>query len=84
MKSSRNAIFAFAAIVGLGTLTCPAPASALDLSWLANKPYVDCLKLSDSMSRGGGIWGPRTNPAQQAQGYDRGRRMCNTKYYGHQ
>jgi hypothetical protein len=30
MKSSRIALFAFAAIVGLGTLGGPAPASATD------------------------------------------------------
>jgi hypothetical protein len=86
MKSSRISVFALAAIVGLGTLAGPAPASASDLglSWLGNKPYVDCLRLMDSMSRGGGIWGRKTNPAEQAQGYNKGRRMCNTQYYGHE
>ena len=84
MKSSRIALFTFAAIVGFGTLAGPAPASATDWSWLGNKPYIDCLNLMDAMSRGGGIFGPKTNPAQQAQAYDRGRRQCNMKYYGHE
>jgi len=87
MKSSRIALYIFAAIVGLGTLAGSAqysPASAGQWDWLGNKPYVDCLKLMDSMSRGGGIWGPTRTPAQQAAGYDRGRRQCNQKYYGHQ
>jgi hypothetical protein len=84
MKSSRIAVLAFAAIVGLGALANSAPASATDWSWLGNKPYVDCLKLMQSISHGGGIWGSVKNPAQQAQGYDNGRRQCNMKYYGHQ
>ena len=84
MKSSRIAVIAFAALVGLGTLAGSAPASATDWSWLGNKPYVDCLKLMQSMSHGGGIWGSVKTGAQQAQGYDNGRRQCNMKYYGHQ
>lgn len=87
MKSSRIALYIFAAIVGLGTLAGSAqssPASAGQWDWLGNKPYVDCLKLMDSMSRGGGIWGPSRTGAQQAASYDKGRRMCNQKYYGHE
>ena len=45
MKNSRIALFALAAIVGLAALTAPAPASADDWSWLANKPYLNCLQL---------------------------------------
>jgi len=45
MKSSRIALFAFALIVGLGTLAALPPASATDWSFLSNKNYVNCLQL---------------------------------------
>lgn len=80
MKSSRIALYAFAAIVGLGTLSGTTPASALNLSWVNNKPYVDCLKLfyyGDFMAP------PNSTPAQTAARKEKGRRYCNRQFYGH-
>jgi hypothetical protein len=87
MKSVRIALFA--SIVGLGSLLgsshySPAAADGLGLDWLANKQYVNCLTLMNSISHGGGIWGPTRTGAAQAQGFDNGRRQCNQQYYGHQ
>lgn len=87
MKTSRIALFAFAAIVAIGSLagsTQSSQAGGLGLDWLSNKDYVNCLKLMDGMSRGGSIWGgPVRTGADQAAGYERGRHFCNRKYYGH-
>ena len=72
MKTSRIALFAFAAAVTLGSLAGSAqvsPASALDLSWLSNDNYVRCLKYVSALAHG--------NEAA----YDRGRRACNRQYY---
>jgi len=48
MKSSRFALFAFAALVGIGTLAGSAPAAAgwlgPDYGWMGNKKYMDCIK----------------------------------------
>ncbi len=80
MKSSRISLFALAAIVGLGTLAGSAPASATDWSWLANKPYTDCLKLFYS---GDFLIPANATPAQRAEKHEQGRRYCNRQYYGH-
>jgi hypothetical protein len=72
MKTSRFALFAFAAAVMLGSLASSAqlsPASALDLSWLSNDNYVRCLKYVSGLAHG------------NAAAYDRGRRTCNRQYY---
>ena len=86
MKTSRIALFAFAAIVAIGSLAGSTQSSqAGSLDWLSNKDYVNCLKLMDSASRGGGMWGGQTHTgADQAAAYDRGRRQCNRRYFpGH-
>ncbi len=51
MKSSRFALFAFAAIVGIASLAgsahySPAAAGAFgpDYGWMGNRKYMDCLK----------------------------------------
>jgi hypothetical protein len=77
MKSSRIALFAFAAIVGLGTLGSPAPASATDWSWLSNKNYVHCLQL---FSTGNFQIPPNASPAQIAAKHEQGRLYCNKQY----
>jgi hypothetical protein len=70
MKNSRIALFAFAAIVCFGTLARPAPASATDWGWLANKPYTDCLKL---FSTGDFLIPANATPARRAIKHERGR-----------
>jgi hypothetical protein len=86
MKASRIALFAFAAVVGLGALTGSAqvsPASAGQWDWLGNKPYVDCLKVANMFSGWDGGYRTYTGAEKEAR-YDRGRRQCNMKHYGHQ
>ena len=74
MTTSRIALFACAAIIGISTLVgsagySPASAGGLDLSWLSNDNYVRCLKYVSGLANG-----------DQAA-YDRGRRACNRAYY---
>jgi len=74
MKTSRIALFAFAAIVGIGALVgsaqySPASAGGLDLSWLSNDNYVRCLKYVSGLANG------------DEAAYDRGRRACNRQYF---
>jgi hypothetical protein len=72
MKTSRIALFAFAAIVGIGSLVGSAqysPVSAGQLDWLSNDNYVRCLKYVSAISHGSDA------------AYDRGRRACNRQYY---
>lgn len=80
MKNSRIALFALAAIVGLAALTAPAPASADDWSWLANKPYLNCLQL---FYTGDFLMPANATPQQRAEKHEQGRRYCNRTYYGH-
>ncbi len=82
MKTSRISLFA-AAFVGIGSLLGFAPSShagGLGLDWLSNKPYVDCLQKARLYADVGGIM---TGPAQREATYDRARRNCNQRYYGH-
>jgi len=49
MKSSRFTLFAFAAIVGIGSLAgsahySPAAAFGPDYGWMGNRKYMDCIK----------------------------------------
>jgi len=76
MTPSRTALSALAAIAALGLLAAPAPASATDWSWLANKQYIQCLQIMSIN------WSHRS-PAQQAAAQENGRHICNMKYYGH-
>ena len=80
MKTILAAIAAVSLSVAIGT----APSHAGQWDWLGNKDYVNCLKLMDSMARGG-IWsqGRVYTGQQHAARYDQGRRQCNRKYYGH-
>lgn len=81
MKSFRIALFTFAAIVVLGTLVGPAPASAAtDYSWLSNKPYLDCLRL---FYTGDYLMPANATPKQRAERHEQGRRYCNRQFYGH-
>ena len=84
MKSSRIALFALAAIVGLGTLAGSAqysPASAGPYDWMSNKPYVNCLKL---FATGNFMVPANASPAQVAALHEKGRHYCNRTYYGHE
>jgi hypothetical protein len=83
MKTSRFALFAFAAMLGIGSLVGSTQTSqAGSLDWLGNKDYVNCLKLMDGMSRGGAVWGsPNRSGTEREAAYDRGRRFCNRKFY---
>ena len=76
MKTSRFALFA-AAILGLGTLASPAPASATDWSWLSNKGYTNCLQL---FATGGFLIPGNATPAERALKHEQGRRYCNKQY----
>jgi len=72
MTTSRTALLACAAIVGIGALVGSAtysPASAGGLDWLSNDNYVRCLKYVSGLAHG------------DAAAYDRGRRACNRQYY---
>jgi hypothetical protein len=83
MKSSRIAVFAFAAIVGLGALAGSAqysPASATDWSWLSNKDYVACLQL---FANGDFLMPKNATPAERAAKHEQGRHYCNRQYLGH-
>ena len=58
MKSSRLALLAFAAVVGLGSLIgsahlTPAAAGVFgpDYGWMGNKKYMDCLKYVGAFGR---------------------------------
>jgi hypothetical protein len=77
MKTSRIAHFAFAALVGIGSLVGSAqysPVAAGSLDWLGNDNYVRCLKYMTALSK-------NHPPGQQEAAYDRGRRHCNKIYY---
>jgi hypothetical protein len=77
MKTSRMARFAFAALVGIGSLVGSAwysPVAAGSLDWLGNDNYVRCLKYMSALSK-------NHPPGQQEAAYDRGRRHCNKMYY---
>jgi hypothetical protein len=80
MKSLRISAIAFATIIGLATLGGSAPASATDWSWVANKPYTDCLKL---FATGDFLIPANASPAKRAEMREQGRRYCNRQYYGH-
>lgn len=84
MKTSRFALFAFAAVVGIGVLvgsTQNSQAGGLGLDWLANKPYVECIKRARMLADVSSIM---RGPAYREASYDRGRRQCNRQYYGHE
>lgn len=84
MKTSRIAHFTFAALVGVTSLLSSVQASnagGLGLDWLANKPYVACLKQARMLAD---VSSSMNGPAYREASYDRGRRNCNQRYYGHQ
>lgn len=84
MKISHLALFAFAAAVGIGALvgtTQTSQAGGLGLDWLANKPYVECVKRARMLADVSSIM---RGPAYREQSYDLGRRQCNQRYYGHE
>jgi hypothetical protein len=83
MKTSRLALFAFAAMLGIGSpvgSTQTSQAGGLGLDWLANKPYVECLKRARMLADVSSIM---RGPVYREQSYDLGRRQCNQRYYGH-
>jgi|SRR6266702_6365038 len=83
MKSSRVSLLAFAAVVGLVTLTASAnysPASAGQFDWLSNKDYVHCLQL---FATGDFLTPANATSAQRAALHEKGRHYCNRTYYGH-
>lgn len=80
MKTARLVLLAFATAVGLSTLAGSTAAKADDWSWLANKPYTDCLKL---FYTGDFLMPPNATPQERAARHEQGRRYCNRQYYGH-
>ena len=83
MKTSRIALFTFAAFVGISSLfgsVRSSDAGGLGLDWLANKPYVECLKQARMLADVSSVM---KGPAYREASYDRGRRDCNQRYYGH-
>ena len=84
MKTFRTALFAFAALAGLSsfvTSTQSSYAGGLGLDWLSNKPYVECVKRARMLADVSSVM---KGPAYREASYDRGRRECNQRYYGHQ
>jgi hypothetical protein len=82
MKTSRIALVAFAAIVGIGALAGSAhhsPAHAGGLDWLGNKKYVQCLQAMNFLAKYNG--GRPQSAAGAEAAYDRGRRWCNKEHY---
>ena len=81
MKTSSLALFAFAAILAIGSLvgsTQSSQAGGLGLDWLNNKPYVDCLKGINFLAN----WnnGRPQTAAERDAAYERGRHYCNRKH----
>lgn len=73
---TRSTLVAMAVAIGFASLSGVAPAGATDWSWLNNKPYTDCLRVMS-------INWSHLPPAQNAAANERGRHICNQKYYGH-
>jgi hypothetical protein len=83
MKTSRIAHFTFAALVGISSLLGSVQSShagGLGLDWLGNKPYVACLKQARMLADVSSVM---KGPIYREASYDRGRRSCNQRYYGH-
>jgi hypothetical protein len=69
------ALFAAAAALAVGLIAgSAAPSAALDLSWVGNKPYVNCLTNAHKVAM-------TYPPAQRGYWDDRLRRACNRGYY---
>jgi hypothetical protein len=84
MKISRIALFTLAAFVGIGSLFGSARSSdagGLGLDWLSNKPYVECVKRARMLADVSSVI---RGPVYREESYNRGRRECNQRYYGHQ
>jgi hypothetical protein len=84
MNTPRIALFTFAALVGISSLFASARSSVaggLGLDWLANKPYVECVKNARLLAD---VTSIVKGPVYREASYDRGRRDCNQRYYGHQ
>ena len=72
--TSRIALFAVATIVAIGTFAgSTRPSAALDTSWLANKPFMNCLRNAHKVVA--------TYPINQQRALDdRLTRACNRGY----
>jgi hypothetical protein len=84
MNIFRIASFTVTAALGLAALvgsTQNSQAGGLGLDWLANRPYVECVKRARMLADVSSIM---RGPAYREQSYDAGRRQCNQRYYGHQ
>ncbi len=82
MKTPRIALFTFAALIGISSLFGSARSSVaggLGLDWLANKPYVECVKKARLLAD---VTSIMKGPVYREANYDRGRRDCNQRYYG--
>lgn len=78
MTTSRLALFAFAAVLAIGSLavsTQSSEAKGLGLDFLNNKAYTDCLKGISFLS--GYNNGRPQSAAERDAGYERGRHYCN-------
>lgn len=81
MRTVRFA--ALAALVGLSSMIGSAHYSAanargLDLSWLSNKPYVECLKTMTFLA--GWNNGHPQSKVEEAAANERGRHYCNRQH----
>jgi hypothetical protein len=74
IKTSRLALFAAVTIVAAGAFAgSTRPSAALDTSWLANKPFMNCLRNAHKVVA--------TYPInQQRELHDRLTRACNRGY----
>lgn len=75
IKTSRIALFAAAAIIAVSALAgSTRPSAALDLGWVSNPGYVNCLQNGHKVAMS-------YPPAQRAAIDDKLRRACNRGYY---
>jgi uncharacterized membrane protein YcgQ (UPF0703/DUF1980 family) len=75
IKTSRLALFAAATVVAIGALAgTTRPSAALDLSWVSNTGYVNCLRNAHAVAM-------RYRPQERAAIDDTLRRACNRGYF---
>lgn len=84
MMTSRAALLTVAAVLAMSSFVSSsrsATAGGLGLDWLSNKPYVECVQQARMLADVSSIM---RGPAYREASYDRGRRDCNQRFYGHQ
>lgn len=84
MMTSRTALLTVAAVLAMSSFVSSsrsATAGGLGLDWLSNKPYVECVQQARMLADVSSIV---TGPASREASFDKGRRACNQRFYGHQ